>query len=68
MPWPFFPGSPVTEADGRSGKEQPRHCVSPGAVLPANVTREMGIEIDLREMIGDSDIPGPVQPENGFLM
>lgn len=27
-----------------------------------------GIEIDLREMIGDSDIPGPVQQENGFLM
>lgn len=27
-----------------------------------------GIEIDLREMINDRDIPGPVQPENGFLM
>jgi putative membrane protein len=27
-----------------------------------------GIEIDLREMINDSNIPGPVQPENGFLM
>ncbi len=27
-----------------------------------------GIEIDLREMIDDSDIPGPVVDENGFLM
>ena len=27
-----------------------------------------GIEIDLREMIGDSDIPEPVKAENGFLM
>ena len=27
-----------------------------------------GIEIDLREMIEDTDIPGPVQAENGFLM
>lgn len=27
-----------------------------------------GIEIDLREMIGDTDIPGPVEQENGFLM
>jgi putative membrane protein len=26
------------------------------------------IEIDLREMIGDSDIPPPIQAENGFLM
>lgn len=27
-----------------------------------------GIEIDIREMIDDGDIPGPVEPENGFLM
>lgn len=27
-----------------------------------------GIDIDLREMIGDTGIPGPVQAENGFLM
>jgi putative membrane protein len=27
-----------------------------------------GIEIDLREMIGDTDIPGPIKSENGFLM
>jgi putative membrane protein len=27
-----------------------------------------GIEIDLREMIGDSGIPGPAEQENGFLM
>lgn len=27
-----------------------------------------GIEIDLRQMIGDRDIPGPVEQENGFLM
>lgn len=27
-----------------------------------------GIEIDLREMIADSGIPGPDQQENGFLM
>lgn len=27
-----------------------------------------GIEIDLREMIDDDGIPGPVQAENGFLM
>lgn len=27
-----------------------------------------GIEIDLREMIGDAGIPGPVPVENGFLM
>ncbi|TNE56381.1 MAG: hypothetical protein EP344_12655 [Bacteroidetes bacterium] len=27
-----------------------------------------GIEIDLREMINDTDIPQPVQEENGFLM
>lgn len=27
-----------------------------------------GIEIDLREMIEDTDIPGPAQAENGFLM
>lgn len=27
-----------------------------------------GIEIDMREMIDDTDIPGPVQVENGFLM
>ena len=26
------------------------------------------IEIDLREMIGDTNIPAPVQAENGFLM
>ena len=26
------------------------------------------IEIDLREMLGDTNIPGPVQAENGFLM
>jgi ion channel-forming bestrophin family protein len=26
------------------------------------------IEIDLREMIGDPDIPRPIAPENGFLM
>lgn len=27
-----------------------------------------GIEIDLREMIGETDVPEPVAPENGFLM
>lgn len=27
-----------------------------------------GIEIDLREMINDENIPKPIQPENGFLM
>ncbi len=27
-----------------------------------------GIEIDLREMIDDTNIPGPTQTENGFLM
>ncbi|MBK9147836.1 MAG: hypothetical protein IPM12_08465 [Flavobacteriales bacterium] len=27
-----------------------------------------GIEIDMREMIGDRDIPGPAEQENGFLM
>lgn len=27
-----------------------------------------GIEIDLREMIDDTNIPGPVKAENGFLM
>ena len=27
-----------------------------------------GIEIDLREMIDGTDIPGPLQAENGFLM
>lgn len=27
-----------------------------------------GIEIDLREMINDTDIPKPVESENGFLM
>lgn len=27
-----------------------------------------GIEIDLREMIGDTDIPPPTKAENGFLM
>lgn len=27
-----------------------------------------GIEIDMREMINDSDIPKPMQAENGFLM
>jgi putative membrane protein len=27
-----------------------------------------GIEIDLREMINDTNIPKPVQAENGFLM
>ncbi|WP_274474487.1 bestrophin family protein [Mangrovimonas aestuarii] len=27
-----------------------------------------GIEIDIREMINDTDIPKPVEPENGFLM
>ena len=27
-----------------------------------------GIEIDLREMINDTDIPKPVDNENGFLM
>ncbi len=27
-----------------------------------------GIEIDLREMIGDENIPKPVEAENGFLM
>lgn len=26
------------------------------------------IEIDLRQMINDTDIPSPVKPENGFLM
>ena len=26
-----------------------------------------GIEIDLREMIGDDNIPKPFKPENGFL-
>lgn len=26
------------------------------------------IEIDLREMIGDKDIPGPIPAQNGFLM
>ncbi len=26
------------------------------------------IEIDMREMIQDTNIPGPVQPQNGFLM
>jgi ion channel-forming bestrophin family protein len=26
------------------------------------------IEIDLREMLGETNIPGPVQAENGFLM
>ncbi len=26
------------------------------------------IEIDLREMINDSDIPEPTKDENGFLM
>lgn len=26
------------------------------------------IEIDLREMLNDSDIPKPINPENGFLM
>ena len=31
-----------------------------------SITR--GIEIDLREMIEDTDIPGSVQTENGFLM
>lgn len=27
-----------------------------------------GIEIDLREMINDTDIPKPIQPKDGFLM
>ena len=27
-----------------------------------------GIEIDLREMINDSNIPKPTDSENGFLM
>ena len=27
-----------------------------------------GIEIDLREMIEDSNIPDPVKPINGFLL
>ncbi|WP_215225507.1 bestrophin family protein [Echinicola shivajiensis] len=27
-----------------------------------------GIEIDLREMINDTNIPGPIKDENGFLM
>jgi putative membrane protein len=27
-----------------------------------------GIEIDLREMIADQDIPGPMESENGFLL
>ncbi|WP_421879361.1 bestrophin family protein [Marinoscillum sp.] len=27
-----------------------------------------GIEIDIREMIGDDNIPGPIKEENGFLM
>ena len=27
-----------------------------------------GIEIDLREMIGDTNIPAGVKAENGFLM
>lgn len=27
-----------------------------------------GIEIDMREMINDTDIPKPTEPENGFLM
>lgn len=27
-----------------------------------------GIEIDLREMIGDENIPGPIEAENGFLL
>lgn len=27
-----------------------------------------GIEIDLREMIGDSNIPGPIPAENGFAL
>lgn len=27
-----------------------------------------GIEIDLREMIGDDNIPDPVSPQNGFLL
>ena len=27
-----------------------------------------GIEIDLREMINDENIPGPIKAENGFLM
>lgn len=31
-----------------------------------NISR--GIEIDLREMINDSNIPSPTQPENGFLL
>ena len=26
------------------------------------------IEIDMREMLGDSDIPKPIEAENGFLM
>ena len=27
-----------------------------------------GIEIDIREMIGDDNIPGPIVPEKGFLL
>ena len=30
--------------------------------------RSEGIEIDLRQMINDSDIPPPIQEQNGFLM
>jgi ion channel-forming bestrophin family protein len=31
-------------------------------------TISRGIEIDMREMLGDSNIPKPIAPENGFAM
>ena len=31
-------------------------------------TISRGIEIDLREMINDTDIPKPIAPENGFSL
>ncbi|MCB9192115.1 MAG: hypothetical protein H6603_02385 [Flavobacteriales bacterium] len=31
-------------------------------------TISRGIEIDLREMINDTDIPKPLEPQNGFLL
>jgi len=39
---------------------------SPNDVPITSIAR--GIEIDLREMIKDTDIPGPLGPENGFLL